>query len=827
MPVDARSVSNRSTRGGRFALVRNLRGRVPSWCAFCPDRAFRPLLHRTMTRRSTSVRSERAVTPLALLLAAATAGGVAASPPQRVVTPAQHVSVTGLQAAAEIVDGIATTELEATFRNHTGAQQEATWILPIPEGSTADGFTMTMGGKEMEGEVLDAGNARRVYEDIVRRRRDPGLLEYFGQGCLRARIFPIEPGAEARVKVRLRSVLTPRSGLYTWTLPLRALRATGLVPARVGADVQLRGSRQLGGIFAPDARMDVRRKSSHEARASIELAGGCGERDVVLQFAFVDGDVGMTLLANRASAAEPGHFLLWLAPTGLAEAIDSAKVRKHVQFVLDTSGSMQGRKIEQAKAALRFFVRSLAAHDRFNIVPFATEAEPFFAQPAEASATAVEQALAKIDRLVARGGTNIEDALRRALTNDAPAGGSVPLHDVEIVVFLTDGEPTVGTTDRDKLLEVVRRANQRKQRLFVFGVGNSLDAKLLDGLAEQNGGARDYVGEDEDIELATADLLTKLSHPVLTDLSLEIDGCDVFAVSPQRIPDLFKGSEIWVAGRYRAAGAVTIRLCGQVLGNSEEFTWRHELPKCEQKNGFVAAVWAEQRLRHLLDAIRMNGQKPELVEEVKRLAKEYGIVTQFTSHLILEEGMRLAGDELRAQPPVRDGADPRFGRGAGEIPTAGSAGPALRAGAAPTAEGSAVDSRRRLDELGQADAGGRAVAESKATRRGFLDDRAKDGRNEVQATTRAAGRTFYRAGDAWIDSACASDWAAKAEPVTAFSPEYFALLAAHPELKEAFALGAHVVLRVDERILEVKPAAEPKTEREGTGGQTDGARKIR
>ncbi len=719
----------------------------------------------------------------------------------------QHdlVRATSLRIRATVHDGVATTEIDEVLRNDGAADAEAVWLLPLPANAAADGFTMTVGDKEMQGEVLDAQRARAVYEEIVRRRRDPGLLEYYGDACLRARVFPIPPRGEVVVKVRFRHVLPQHGGMHEWRFPLRAFVASGRQPERVSVDLQITSTSPLRNVLSPMQACQVILQSDRKAHLSAEMTtANLPTRDLQVLYSLSQAEFGLNALTYRRPG-EDGYFMLMLSPR--REATDKPAMARSVQFVLDTSGSMAGRKIEQAKNAVRFFVRSLAPQDRFNVIPFATEAEPFFSAPTAATAEALATAMQKIDNLQARGGTNIDDALRRALSAHADANGTTAAGMLPIVVFLTDGEPTVGQTDRDKLLAAARDLNQAKARLFVFGVGDTLDTKLLDRLADENDGARDYVREDEDIELKTSDLFAKLSHPALTDLAVQIDGVETRDVQPQRLPDLFVGSQVLVLGRYSSSGKASIRLRGALNGVVQEFVYAADFAADDRRDDFVPTLWAQRKVAQLLDAIRLNGQRPELLDEVRRLAKEFGIVTPFTSHLIVEEGMRLG-----AVGNLPTGARRDFRPSGSAGP--GSVGPSTPG---PQDRNAPADARQRLVQLGAKASGSEAVADSLEIKNIAANDapRRAETKRQGDATTpaspavatRAGGRTFYRVGDRWVDQACSAEWEKRAVRIEAFSTEYFELLAKAPDLKAVFALGNRIVLAIGERVIEVVPPA--------------------
>jgi Ca-activated chloride channel family protein len=731
-----------------------------------------------------------------LLPLAATAALVA----QRATpTPPQgHVRMTSTKVTTTIVDGVATNELQQILHNDGPQDAEAVWILPLPADAAADRFTMTVAGKEMESEVLDAGRARSIYEEIVRRRRDPGLLEYIGGGMLRARIFPIPPKQAITVLVRYRQVLPETGGLFQWRFPLRAAGVDGLAAEHVAVDVTIRSKTPLKNVFSPLQGVDVVRKGDHEARLSLERKGGVADADLTAFYGLSEKDFGLHLL-TFAEPGQPGTFLMLLAPKH--DWADTKPTPRQVTFVVDTSGSMlDGNRIAQARAALKFFVGSLKPHDRFDIVTFATEARSFFGGPVVASREQIEEAQRKIDAIEARGGTNIDEALRQALLPRTE--GAVP-----IVVFLTDGLPTVGTTDVDTILANARKA-AGDARVFVFGVGNDVHTRLLDGLADATRGDRDYVREGESIEVKTSALFDKLSHPVLTDVSLTVDGLEVLDVSPARLPDLFKGSRLTVVGRYRGDGHKAIRLKGTMAGTQTEFVFEGSFPTEAREHGFVPTIWATRRIATLLEAIRRNGQQKELMDELTRLSTTHGIVTPYTSHLIVEEGARLGAIGPSDGRGWGDRSRPTPGGGG----AAGPAGPGMPGPTGPSTPGPrsapAEESRRELNDLERAkDSGGKAVDTSVYLSRlatGAADDAYGTSKSLAGvASRRVEGRTFFDLGGIWIDGALKPAMKDRIRKVTAFTPEYFELLKQHPQLTKVFALGTRVVVVVGDSAIEV------------------------
>ena len=719
-----------------------------------------------------------------------------------------EVHVVRTKVAAAIVDGVATTTIDQVFRNDGGRDAEGTWFLPLPIGSVADGFTMTVGGKEIVGEVLDAGQARSVYEAIVRQRRDPGLLEYAGEGMLRARIFPIPANGEVGVTVRLRQVLQPTGGLYEWRWPVRAAQLGDAGAGPLGLEVRIASRTPIATVVTPHASAEIRRNGDREAVVSLEGQAMKFE-DLQVLYGLAEQEFGLHLLACR-DGDEPGYFTMLLSPPRTLAAMPKPP-RRFVQFVVDTSGSMNGAKIEQAKAALRTFLRSLRPDDLFQVVAFASSVQTFFERPVLADPSNLESALQRVDRLQALGGTNIGDALQQALAVSPPAEDGAVL--LPQIVFVTDGQPTVGLTAPQQILDLTKQLDTRATRLFALGVGDEIDVRLIDDLVLQHRGARDFVRNRERIEVKVDALCQKLAQPALTDVEVKCAGIDVFDVHPNRTRDLFCGEMMQVVGRYRDGGKHTVRVTGTQNGVQREFAFEVEFPKASMQHSFVQTLWARQHIAGLLDAIRRNGAKAELIDEVRRLATRYGIVTPYTSQLIVEEGMRLAGG---APPP--EGGSFRFYEGP-SVPgapgpaTGGPAGPATggRRGGADTA--GAPPAVAQLRRLGSTRLGAEAVNESLATDSEdfYLGEKRKaaEAKEEGPAMVRrAVGRVFLPIGGELVEQGLPADWLLQVVAVEAYSSAWFEL-AKQKELREVLALGERIVFRDGTRIVQVKPAPAP------------------
>ena len=329
------------------------------------------------------VRSMSRLVGAAILLAtilaprAARADGMVSSSARRAAMPIQTafgfpLAVKDHHVTVSIEGPIATTEVDQTFANPQPYDLEGTYVFPLPEDAAVDKFSMWIDGKETEAELLDAQKARGIYEGIVRRMRDPALVEYMGRGMFRARIFPIPANGEKRVRISYAQVLKMDGGMCRYRYPLATEKHSATPLDRVSISVSVEEDRAIKAVYAPWQDLDVRRDGERKLKASWEASHVRIDRDFLMAFALDDADVGMSVLTyGKALDDDGGTFLLLIAPK--VELKPEEVQPKDVVFVLDTSGSMQEQgKIDQARRALRYCVQRLDPQDRFGLIDFST-----------------------------------------------------------------------------------------------------------------------------------------------------------------------------------------------------------------------------------------------------------------------------------------------------------------------------------------------------------------------------------------------------------------------------------------------------------------------
>ncbi|NQT39022.1 MAG: VWA domain-containing protein [Planctomycetes bacterium] len=524
------------------------------------------------------------------------------------------------------------TEVEESLQGSAKAAKHVLCVIPLPVGTDVLDRTAFEPVFNWSGDMqmLSVEKARTVYEALAKATGNVSILAYGGQPALVTDQLP-EGWLDGKVTVRYayRNAVKHRDGICELTSPMPATTVTKTPVKRFSVTVTLQDKLPLRAVFSPSHAATVERDGLHEATVRAKADNWSEADDFRLCWVADQDDLGLRVLAYRDADDTDGYFMLIGNPTGGAEA--EKAIEKDVMFVLDTSGSMRGEKIEQARAAIEYCLEQLNPGDRFNIITFGTEVEAFHRGVVAKSESTLDSAREFIENVVARGRTNISGALAEALP------GKPAKDRPRITIFLTDGTPTAGELVPEKIVEEVEKANTSGSRIFVMGLGHDVNAHLLDKLAEMTDGSSEYVDPDEEIDAKVAGLYDRLSHPVLTGVEVAFGELRPHSVYPEKLPALFKGSEVMIAGRYREGGRHTFTVSGTLAGEPVEYSATAELPGKPNgtDNDFVAPLWAARKIGYLLQEIRLHGENAELIEEVVKLSKKFGIVTEYTTFIAL------------------------------------------------------------------------------------------------------------------------------------------------------------------------------------------------
>ena len=729
-------------------------------------------------------------------------------------------------------DQVAVTKVQQTFRNHTDRRLEATYVFPVPRGASVREFAMWVNGKRVKGELLKSDRAKQMYTSIVRQTQNPALLDYIGSDLLSLKIFPVPPEGDQKVEVSFTAIAKKQHEVVEYVYPLKTDRLAVSTLEEFRLTLQLQSQQPIGSIYSPTHDVTIDQTSDHQAVVQFEELGASLERDFQLFYTTSGQDIGLTALQHRPISADEGYAMLLVSPR--AELSKDQKVPRDIVFVVDTSGSMmQDKKMEQAQKALRHCLSGLTADDRFGLINFATTVNRYQDKLVPANSEQLKRAKGWVADLYAGGGTAIQAALRSALemrTDDSQR--------MFTVVFITDGQPTIGERDTEKILAELGQQNTANTRIFSLGLGDDLNAVFLDQLAERTRALSDYVRPNQDLQGKVASFFKKIHHPVLANLKISTnDNVQLVEVYPPQLPDLFHGDQLVVLARYQGSGHAAIKLDGKVGPHDKQFVYELNFQQQVDDKPFVEELWARRKVGYLLDQIRINGEQKELVDEVVRLAQNYGITTPYTSYLIMPDAPIEVASAGTTGPVAR--MNHRVSPAA-LAPPGGFGGGGSQAKVedfarkVQTKRGELAKYRGAFQDRNFADLDKKAAQKPNATRaenearrrladaqrlKGTLDlayGNFRSGQwraNQVQqlgvelsvctnnlkcqtqlnttALRRVANRNCMEVGGVWIDEAFTSK--TQTVSVKAQSEAYFRILELQPQMKDVFRLGNHVV----------------------------------
>lgn len=635
------------------------------------------------------------------------------------------VQVKAVDVQVTIVEQVASTTLTITLHNPTRRRQEAEVVLPVPKDVALSRFSYSGGAAEPALQLLVKEEAQKIYDGLVRKLRDPALLEFAGYGLIRSHVFPIDAGADVRVRLGYEQLLLADGSRVDYVLP-RSENVAYAVPWSVSVTITSR--RPVSTVYSPSHALETERHGP--GKLSLKVARDARTEPGSFHLSYLVGDEGVTAsLLAYPTGVSGGYFLLLAGLPPGAKSGGSA-IKREVTLVFDRSGSMNGHKLEQTRAAALQILAGLEPGETFNILVYNATVDRFAARPVIKTRQSMQQARTFLEGIQAQGGTNIHDALLEAL-RPQPAPGTLPL-----VLFLTDGLPTVGQTSEVAIRKLVQEHNPHQRRVFTCGVGVDVNTPLLESVALRSRATSTFILPKEDVELKVARIFERLKGPVLVDAALSCPsrGSRISALMPAVIPDLFEGDQLVVLGRYTGNRPLPMMLTGNFLGRKRVFEFSFDLKKASTKNAFVPRLWASRRIALLVDAIRESGAAPgpntaavaedpklkELVDEIVRLSTEHGILTEYTAFLALE-GTDLTQREELVQHAGRQ-LDER-----------------------------AVSCRRGWGSVNQSLNSNQMRGQKRLNRRNVYWTSSME-RAEPSAVQQVNDRAFFRRGGTWIDS---------------------------------------------------------------------------
>ena len=709
----------------------------------------------------------------------------------------QPVQISGVSVNVNIQQQIATTTMEIALHNAAPRPQEAQMLVPVPDGATIRSFGFDGVSKEPNAKILPKAEAEAIYRSIVNKLRDPALLEFAGYNLVRSSVFPVPANSTQKVTLVYENLLPADGERIDYMLPRSESFASQNIPWQITADINARQT--ISTVYSPTHLISSNRVSKERFRVSLGDNTKLEPGPFRLSYLLEKNGVTASLLAYPDPSVGGGYFmLLGAVPAGRPEKAPS--IKREIILVIDRSGSMQGEKIEQARAAALHVVNGLEEGESFNILDYSDSIASFADRAVVKNAKSLEEARAYIRRISSAGGTNIHDALLEALRPE-PTAKTLPL-----VLFLTDGLPTVGERREAAIREAVKQANKYNRRIFSFGVGYDVNAPLLNAIANESRAASTFVLPKEDVEAKVSQLFRRLSGPVFADPELtmldargQVTTRAVKDMMPATLNDLFEGDQIVLLGQYQDDVPLRFKLNGNYLGAPRSFEFKFDMNAATTRNSYVPRLWASRKIAYLIDQIRQMGadrnqfakddvRVKELVDEIVRLSTKFGILTEYTAFLATEGDLAMQGSQ-------RQGYYQRQAEAEVKSKAAG-----IRSGVGGVSQEMNVNAQKGQATMNRSNV--------------FYDQNMR--RVEIRNVQQIADRTFFRRGNRWVEAQLLDrekDLRADQEIEfgTAMFDEFVARLVKEGR-QGMLALGSDLLLTLDGRTVLVKmPSDAEKT----------------
>lgn len=567
----------------------------------------------------------------------------------------KHTEVT-----AEVIGYVATVHVVQQFHNPFDAKIEAEYVFPLPHNAAVNDFLMTIGERTIRGIIREREEAERVYQEARSQGYVASLLTQERPNVFTQKVANIEPGRQIDVDIQYFNTLDYVDGWYEFVFPMvvgprfnppgstdgigavaqgspgvsgQGTEVQYLRPGtRSGHDISLALDVDAGvAIEEVQCASHVIAKTSdspHRIRVQLSPNDAIPNKDFVFRFKVAGDRVKSGLVLHQDERG--GYFSLMVYPPDVLTELERSPME--MIFVLDCSGSMSGQPIAKSKQAIRRALRMLGPDDTFQVIRFSNTASQLGPAPIQATPENIQTGLAYVDALEGSGGTMMIRGIEAAL--DFP-------HDerrFRLVSFMTDGY--IG--NEAQILSAIQ-AKLGASRIFSFGIGSSVNRYLLDSMAGMGKGAVAYVGLNDDPTVAVDRFYERISHPALTDVTIDFGALEVSDVVPSRIPDLFVGRPILVTGRFAGRGPTQITLSGDVAGERTQVVVPVPQDSDTASHPGIAAVWARKRIEILGNQL-LSPADADLAGQIKDTALAYNLMSAYTAFVAVDSSERTAGD---------------------------------------------------------------------------------------------------------------------------------------------------------------------------------------
>lgn len=678
----------------------------------------------------------------------------------------------------------ATTVIDQSFHNNADSSIEGTYIFPIPAGANISKFSLRADEEKLVSHILEGDEARRAFTGIVSRQRDPALLEWLGDRIFQVRILAIPANGDKRVRITYHEVLSSQNGVIKYLYPLKAAKLSKRPLQDCQVKITITNPQPIHSIYSPSHNLTIHREGKTKAIASYREKGVLPDQDLLLYYTVSKKDLGMNLLTYSDPDKGDGYFLLLASPNSVLS--ETAIQAKDIVFVLDTSGSMRNNnKLQQAKAALSYCLKKLDPRDRFSVLTFNTQVHAWQSTLQSASPAHISEAAAFFASSTASKNTNIDEALRQATELLNADHGAARVRNI---LFLTDGLPTEGVTDVDTILANMRERNTQKARVFDFGVGYDYNTHFLDQLASQNKGQAENVLPQDNLQEKISSLYDNIASPLLSDLKLDFGGAKVYDQYPKELPDIYQGTQLVVVGRYtpESAGSVNISLSGMTSDAIKTISTTATFPARAQVDDFIPRLWATRKIGFMEDQMRLTGGDQRLLAQIIELSKEFGIITEYSSFLA---DMDYTSSVPR---PMALARSPESLARANLYPVRGLASKSVGG----SAVNQAINRKMAMNSMQYAPINGNAVYDARGQRVVY---------GQMRYISR---RSFVQNGSQWVD--VYYQLKQRILTVKDFSPAYFQLANAHPNMAQYMSLGENVMVSLKDEVIQFGASGQEK-----------------
>lgn len=570
--------------------------------------------------------------------------------------PLEHTDV-----KAQLTFAIGSVTVTQHYHNPYSGKIEAVYVFPLPDDAAVHDFILQIGERRIRGIIREREEATEIYLAARRQGHVASLMTQERPNIFTQRVANIEPGKRIDVSITYFHTLRYQEGEFTFVYPMVVgprynpagfHEGVGAVPAGASGASQERTEVQylrpeeiaandisfeiaidagtgIGEITSPTHAIRAARPGPGRATVTLSPNERIPNRDFVLRYKVGGAGIGAGLAVHRDETG--GTFALVIHPPDSLKNVP--RTAREMIFVIDTSGSMNGRPVEVAKRALVKCLKRLEADDSFQILEFSDHVTVFSHHPVLATVENVQRGIAFTEALHAGGGTEMQEVVRMALDTPVAPGRR------RIVSLMTDG--FIGN---DREVVAFARAHLGGARIFSFGVGDSVNRYLLEALGRVGRGVSTFITLDESTEIAADELYKRIEHPALADLHIDWGRMTVQDVQPSPLPDLYLGRPVIVYGRFRGAAPSEVQISGRAGDRPFETAVAVDLEDAGVRHAALPAVWARTKITGLQDAIFASGDSREMSGEIRALALRYGLLSEYTAFVAVDSLTRTAGE---------------------------------------------------------------------------------------------------------------------------------------------------------------------------------------